>query len=112
MSKTIEQRAVSILCELRRKVGMSSAQLASRIGMTPSAMSLVENCKRGCDMDTFWKWCVALDKKPHHVLGKIWEQDHPRSHTSKKKQVERLKKKSFGELTAEELAFLAKNGEK
>lgn len=110
MENNIDNRIADIMFAFRKESGFSAAEVANKIGITPSHMSLVENKKRGFTMDLFWRWCEALERKPHHIIAKLWEKDHPRSHTSKKKQVERLKKKSFGELTAEELEFLAKHG--
>jgi transcriptional regulator with XRE-family HTH domain len=110
----MEKEIMLLLKNIRKKNKISAKTVADAIGISINTLYQYESegttTYRSLDMNTFFRWCEALGKKPHIVCGTIWEKDHPRSHTSKKKQVERLKKKSFGELTAEELEFLAKHG--
>ena len=47
--------------QYREQAGMTQEQLADKIGVTYSAVSLMENDKRGINVDKLHKICDALD---------------------------------------------------
>ena len=104
----IDKQIIETLVQIRIEKGLKLTEVAQKCNLTVSCLSQYENMRRALNMTLFYAWCAALDKKPHQILQKCWEKDHPRSHTSKKKQAERLSKKPFAELTSEEIEFLKK----
>ena len=57
--------------ELREQKGMSQAQLAVKLGVHPTQISLVENEKAGClSIPKFVKLCDELDTSADDLLGR------------------------------------------
>lgn len=91
---------------------LSVADVAAKIGITVAQLYQYEseNAKnRPLGMDLFWKWSIALGKKPNIILATFYERQFPRSHTSKATRLKRLRAKPFDQLTPDELKFLQEN---
>ena len=102
----IQQELVKYLKESRESAMLSQKWVAEQLNISAPQFNLYENNKRPVTVELFYNWCKAIGKKPQNIFGKIYEKEHPRSHTSKAKQLARLQKKPYGELTEDEKRFL------
>lgn len=105
----LQQELVKIMKEGRESAMFSQKWVAEQLNISAPQFNLYENNKRPVTVELFYNWCKAIGKKPQNIFGKIYEKEHPRSHTSKAKRLVRLQKKPYGELTDEEKQFLLAN---
>lgn len=56
--------------ELRKKAGMTQSQLASRLGISASAVGMYEQGRREPDNETMLKLCSIFDTTSDFLLGK------------------------------------------
>lgn len=106
----MEKEIMVLLKNIRKKNKISAQTVANAIGISVSTLYQYESegttTYRSLDIETFFRWCEALGKKPQVICGTIWEKKHPRSHTSKAKRLATLRKKAYCDLTDEEKRFL------
>ena len=109
----MEKEIMVLLKNIRKKSKISAQTVADAVGISLNALYQYESegttTYRSLNVETFFKWCEALGKKPQVICGTIWERKHPRSHISKTKRLAQLQKKPYGELTDEEKQFLLAN---
>lgn len=105
----VDVEIAEYLKSVRIKQKQSQKSVAEALNITAPQFNLYENGKRPVLVSMFFKWCEALGKKPHVVMATIYEREHPRSHISKKKRIEMLKKKPFEQLSDADLQFLREN---
>lgn len=109
----MEKEIMVLLKNIRKKSKISAKTVADAVGISLNALYQYESegttTYRSLNVETFFKWCEALGKKPQVICGTIWERKHPRSHISKTKRLAQLQKKPYGELTDEEKQFLVAN---
>lgn len=102
----LQEELVKFMKESRESAMLSQKWVAEQLNISAPQFNLYENNKRPVTVELFYNWCKAIGKKPQNIFGKIYEKEHPRSHTSKAKRLARLQKKPYGELTDEEKRFL------
>lgn len=108
----IQEELVKYLKQARADNKISQKAVADILKLSAPQFNLYENNKRPVTVELFYNWCKAIDKKPQNIFGKIYEKEHPRSHTSKAKQLARLRKKAYCDLTPEERKFLELNADR
>ena len=109
----MEKEIMVLLKNIRKKNKISAQTVANAIGISVSTLYQNESegttTYRSLDIETFFRWCEALGKKPQVICGTMWEKKHPRSHTSKAKRLATLRRKAYCDLTEEEKLFLQTN---
>ena len=105
----LQEELVKIMKDSRESAMLSQKWVAEQLNISAPQFNLYENNKRPVTVELFYNWCNAIGKKPQNIFGKIYEKEHPRSHTSKAKQLARLRKKAYCDLTPEERKFLEIN---
>ena len=105
----LQEELVKYLKESRMADKISQKSVAEQLKISGPQFNLYENNKRPVTVELFFAWCEAINKKPQNVLGKFYENKHPRSHTSKAKRLATLRKKAYCDLTDEEKLFLQNN---
>ncbi|MGN0470673.1 MAG: helix-turn-helix domain-containing protein [Acutalibacteraceae bacterium] len=56
--------------ELRKRAGMTQSELASKLGISPSAVGMYEQGRREPDSETMLKLCSIFDTTSDFLLGK------------------------------------------
>lgn len=56
--------------ELRKKAGLNQAELAKKIGVSPSAIGMYEQNRRSPDNETILRLCDFFDVSSDYLLGK------------------------------------------
>ena len=112
----MEKEIMVLLKNIRKKSKISAQTVADAVGISLNALYQYESegttTYRSLNVETFFKWCEALGKKPQVICGTIWERKHPRSHISKTKRLAQLRKKAYCDLTPEERKFLELNADR
>lgn len=108
----IQEELVKYLKQARADNKISQKAVADILKLSAPQFNLYENNKRPVTVELFYNWCKAIDKKPQNIFGKIYEKEHPRSHMSKAKQLARLRKKAYCDLTPDERKFLEINADR
>lgn len=108
----IQEELVKYLKQARADNKISQKAVADILKLSAPQFNLYENNKRPVTVELFYNWCKAIDKKPQNIFGKIYEKEHPRSHVSKAKQLARLRKKAYCDLTPDERKFLEINADR
>ena len=54
------RQIIARLVAERERLGISHAEIATRLTTTQSAVSKIERCERRLDVGEFFKWCKAL----------------------------------------------------
>lgn len=72
--RTTEQVIASNIRRVRQQRGMTSAALASRLGMSPQAFSALESGKRGIRVNELMSVALALSVAPSHLMVP-WDDD-------------------------------------
>lgn len=115
MEQKLEKQAAQLLKQIRKKSKIKTSDVAEKIGISVDALYQYESedskTERRITLDMFWRWCIALDKKPQVVLGTLYERKYPRSHTSKATRLKRLMAKPIHELSREEREFVFKHSQ-
>lgn len=105
----VQEETVVYLKKVRLDAKIDQKVVAQALNISAPQFYLYENNKRPVTITLFYNWCAALNKRPQDVLGRIYEKEHPRSHTSKAKRLATLRKKAYCDLTDEEKQFLLAN---
>ncbi|MGN1457183.1 MAG: helix-turn-helix transcriptional regulator [Acutalibacteraceae bacterium] len=63
--------------ELRKKAGMTQSELASKLGISPSAVGMYEQGRREPDNQTMLKLCSIFDTTSDFLLGKSDKPNRP-----------------------------------
>lgn len=59
------------LIDARKKMGMTQANLAKKLGKHQSYVAKVESCERKLDVIEFIEWCQALDLVASQIISNI-----------------------------------------
>ena len=105
----VQEEITQWLKTVRRSAKIDQKVVAQALNISAPQFCLYESNKRPVTVTLFYNWCAALNKRPQDVLGRVYEKEHPRSHTSKAKRLATLRKKAYCDLTDEEKQFLSVN---
>ncbi len=62
-AEKLQKKLQKQIAKLRKEKNLTQEELAYKVGITPKALSDIENNRRNVSFKTFIKICIALDVK-------------------------------------------------